>query len=224
MNRLFFSIFGAVVISLCQASSIRPAKPNHYFFTPTAYMNKPFELVGSLHESSYSLPYNFQAFGSWADNIGRINFGARYGILDNLSVAAGLAWSFITFDHGGHGIHHAFQPRFGTYLCWGFVTTPNFEAALTPHVQLGDHISAGGDFGMMITPNEFWSVIGEFGFSFDFDDQIPYFNTIWGARVHPPDIPFLSFDCGLDFVESPPERFARRFWPFIDVVFTMKTM
>jgi hypothetical protein len=206
-------------------TQIQAAKPNHYFFTPTAYMNNEFEVVASMHEVSYTLPLKFQAYGSFVDNVGRLCFGARYGILDNLSVGAGLAWSLISFPRGGHAILHSDpHPRFGTYLCWGFLNFPKIEAALTPHIQAGYHVSVGADYGMMITPVDFWSIIGEFGFSFDISATTPYFNTIWGARVHPPQIPFLSFDFGLDFVERPPEEFARQFWPFFDVVFTMKTM
>jgi hypothetical protein len=218
---------GALIIALSSgiygASTIKPARPTHYFYTPTAYLNDDFDLVASLHEAAYTLPYHLQMHTSLIDNVGRICFGARYGILPNLSVGAGVAWSIADFGMGGHAVHHEYEPRFGTFLTWGFVRESSFEAALTPHMQLGNHISMGGDYGMMITPNVFWSIIGEFGFSFDFTDTEPYFNTVWGARVHPPQIPFLSFDGGVDFVESRPEDFAQHFGPFIDVIYTMKT-
>ena len=204
--------------------TIKPARPTHYFFTPTAYLNNEFDLVASLHETSYALPGNIQFHTSFLDNVGRLCFGARYAILDNLSVGAGLAWSLASLTHHPHGVPNYARARFGTHLTWGFVRNEIFEAALTPHMQLGDHISAGGDYGMMITPSEYWSVIGEFGFSFDFTDEIPYLNTVWGARIHPPQLPYLSFDGGVDFVESPARDFARNFAPFIDAIFTMKTI
>ena len=204
------------------AYPIEAAQPTHYFYTPTAYLNNDFELVASLHEVSYALPQHLQFHASFVDNVGRINFGARYGIFDNLSVGAGLAWSLASF--GRHGVPHYARPRFGTFLTWGIIREPQFEAAITPHLQFGDHFSTGADFGMMITPSEYWSIIGEFGFSFDFTDNDPYLNTVWGARIHPPQIPFLSFDGGVDFVESRPEHFAREFAPFIDAIFTMKTV
>lgn len=212
--------------------SIESSRPNHYFYTPTAYINGEYEVVASLHEASYAFPYKLQAYTSFIDNIGRVCFGARYGILSNLSVGSGLAWSINTIywwtrnNHrwGGHGIHHVDDPRFGLFLTWGIANEAHFEAALTPHLQVGNHFSTGGDFGMMITPNQFWSIIGEFGFSFDLTDGKPYLNTIWGARVHPPQIPFLSFDGGVDFVEMPPRHFAQHFAPFFDAIFTMKTM
>jgi hypothetical protein len=215
-------------VSICQAFTIESAQPTHYFYTPTAYLNTEFDMVGSLHEAAFTLPYKFQAHTSIVDNVGRICFGGRYGITGNLSVGAGLAWSFSSFPYGGHGIKHEDpHPRFGMFLCWGPVLEDRFEMSVTPHFQVGYHFSMGGDAGMMITPSEYWSIIGEFGFSFDFNDARPYINTVWGARVHPPQIPFLSFDGGLDFVENPPEDFAQSeyaFRPFIDAIFTMKTM
>ncbi len=227
------SFFHAVTItgmlwmaSFCQgSSSIRPAKPTHYFYTPTAYLNNEFELVASFHEISYALPHDLQFHASLFDNVGRICFGARYGIHDNLSIGGGLAWSLYSLPNRGHGIiHNDDHPRFGGFLCWGITKDSRFECALTPHFQLGYHFSMGCDYGMMITPSKWWSIIGEFGFSFDLNDSEPYFNTIWGARVHPPEvIPFLSFDAGIDFVESRPEDFAERFAPFFDVIFSMKT-
>ncbi|MBN1575539.1 MAG: hypothetical protein JW913_03250 [Chitinispirillaceae bacterium] len=208
--------------------TIESAEPTHYFYTPTAYLNTEFDMVGSLHEAAYTLPYKLQAHTSIVDNVGRLCFGMRYGILNNLSAGAGLAWSFSSFPYEGHGILHSDpHPRFGTFLCWGPVLEDQFEMSVTPHMQIGYHFSMGGDVGMMITPSNYWSIIGEFGFLFDFNDARPYINTVWGARVHPPQIPFLSFDGGLDFVEKPPEEFAQSeyaFKPFIDAIFTMKTM
>ena len=217
-------LFAVLLSGVAGAYRIKPARPTHYFFTPTAYLNDDFDLVASLHETAYTLPYHLQFYNSFLDNVGRVCFGARYGIIDNLSVGAGLAWSLASLTHYTHGIPHYANARFGTFLTWGFIRNEHFEAVLTPHMQLGDTISAGGDYGMMITPMEFWSIIGEFGFSYDFSHNNPYFNTVWGVRIHPPQIPFLSFDGGVDFVESRPEQFARRFAPFIDVIYTMKTI
>ncbi|MBN1760672.1 MAG: hypothetical protein JW863_20250 [Chitinispirillaceae bacterium] len=206
------------------AYQIEAARPTHYFYTPTAYLNEDFDLVASLHEVSYMVPNNLQFYNSFLDNIGRVCFGARYGIFDNLSVGAGLAWSLATLGPYAHGVPHYADARFGTFLTWGFFRNEYFEGALTPHMQLGNHISAGGDVGLMGTPSPYWSVIGEFGFSYDFTDQRAYLNTVMGARIHPPQLPFLSFDGGVDFIERPPEEFAQHFRPFIDAIFTMKTI
>jgi hypothetical protein len=208
--------------------TIEPAIPTHYFYTPTAYLNTEFDMVGSLHEAALMLSFPLQLHTSIVDNVGRLCFGARYGFLDNLSAGAGLAWSFSSFPYEGHGIKHSDpHPRFGLFLAWGPVLADRFEMSITPHLQAGYHFSTGCDIGIMITPSEYWSIIGEFGFSFDFNDVLPYINTVWGARIHPPQIPFLSFDGGLDFVENPPEEFAQSvyaFRPFLDAIFTMKAI
>ncbi len=207
------------------AYTIEPAQPTHYFYTPTAYLNEDFDLVASMHEISYAIPYHLQFHTSFLDNVGRICFGARYGILDNLSLGVGLAWSLASIpSYLEHGVPNYANARFGTFLTWGFFRNQYFEGALTPHMQLGDHISLGGDVGMMGTPSPYWSVIGEFGFSYDITSETPYFNTVIGTRVHPPQIPFLSFDGGVDFVENDPDNFFHEFKPFIDVIFTMKTI
>ncbi|MCX7726283.1 MAG: hypothetical protein N2053_05490 [Chitinispirillaceae bacterium] len=207
------------------AKSIRATKPTHYFYTPTAYINDEFDLVISFHEVSFVLPHKLQLHLSVVDNVGRICFGMRYGFFDNLSIGGGLAWSFATLSEG-HAIHREFDPRLGVFLCWGFVKSAGFEAALTPNIQVGDHTSAGLDLGMKITPSDYWSVLGEVAISFDITDAMPYINTIWGTRIHPPQIPFLSFDVGIDVVERSPERFGRgrgAYGVFLDVIFTMKT-
>jgi hypothetical protein len=218
----------ALLFSAGNTTTIVPAQPTHYFYTPTAYLNTDFDMVASLHELAYTLPHRFQALTSIVDNVGRICFGMRYAFLNNLNMGAGLAWSFATMPGwGGHAIHHEFEPRFGVFLAWGPIIEERFEMSLTPHLQMGDHFSTGADIGMMITPSESWSILGEFGFSLDVTDAVPYINTIWGARVHPPEIPYLSFDGGIDFVENRPEYFIQShnaFRPFIDVVFTMKTV
>ncbi len=204
----------------------KPAKPTHYFYTPTAYLNSDFDLVISLHEFSYTLPHNFQPYMSIVDNVGRVCFGLKYGITHNLSVGGGLAWAFSTLFYGGHGIHREFEPRLGAFLSWGPVRESSFEMSLTPHLQIGNHFSIGADVGMMFTPSDFWSIIGEFGFSFDLTTADPYINTIWGTRIHPPVIPNWSFDLGVDIVEATPRRFLVSPYavrPFIDVIFTMKT-
>jgi hypothetical protein len=158
---------------------------------------------------SYSLPGNLQLQASLFDNIGRINLGAKYGIVDNLSVGAGLAHSLLHMGDGAHGIPKWANPRFGAFLCYGFVKTPTFEAVITPQMQLFDHNSFGCDVGGMVTPNSFWSFIWEVGTSFDVNDHDElgndqvgfYFNTDGGIRIHPPAIPFLSFDGGVDVQE-----------------------
>ena len=104
---------------------------------------------------------------------------------------------------------------------YGFVQT-EIEFAATPHTQIGERFSIGGDLGMMLTPHEFWSVILEFGLSVDTKDGLVYMNTDGGLRIHPPKIPFLSFDAGIDL-----EEFAVNNNPsptvtvFFDVIFAM---
>jgi len=115
-------------------TTITASQPTHYFFTPTANVNTPYSLVVSLHEISFSFPDNLQIQASIFDNIGRLAFGAKYGILDNLAVGAGLANTAVHIGNG-HAIHDA-ASRFGAYLTYGFIKNPTFEAAITPNMQL----------------------------------------------------------------------------------------
>lgn len=226
MKKLLSIACAAAVImlpSMASSQNVRlvPSKPSHYFYTPTAYVTKPFTLVASLHEISYSFPGRFELHASLLDNIGRINFGGKYGILDNMSVGAGLAYSLAHFGRGHHGIYD--KPRFGTYLAIGLVNTPKVELAITPHTQLGYHISAGADFGIMGTPSEWVSIIGEVGSSFDFNDDLFYMNFDGGVRIHPPKIPYLQFDAGLDIEEFPVGHDGPTIAPYIDVIFCIMT-
>lgn len=206
-----------------QSSTIRASAPTHYFYVPTAYINPEYDMVVSLHEFSYALPAKLQLHMSTFDNVGRINFGARYGIYDNLSVGAGMAWSFMSTPQGGHAIRRESSPRLGGFLAWGITRSESFEATLVPSMQIGDHFSMGADFALMITPVNVWSVIGEFGLSMDLTDAEGYAYTAWGIRVHPPKIPFLSFDGGIDLVETRMSNYKPYVAPFFDVIFTMKT-
>lgn len=212
-------------------TTITPSKPTHYFYTPTANVNPPYSLVVSLHEISFSFPDKIQVQASLFDNIGRVDMGAKYGIYDNLSVGAGLAWTLIHIGNGAHGIPNGSPPRFGAFLCYGFVNTPTFEAAVTPHMQLFDHNSFGCDLGAMVTPSNFWSVIWEVGTSVDVNDHNDntsagfYFNTDGGLRIHPPSIPFLSFDGGVDVQEfkvNAPHP-ATSATVYLDAIFAMIT-
>ena len=182
---------------------IIPAHPTHYFYTPTAYVNDPYALVVGLHEISFALPYRLQVQASIFDNIGRLNAGLKYGILDNLSVAAGLAHSLVHVGRGAHGIPEGSAPRFGAFLCFGPITNSTVELGLTPHTQLGDHISIGADLGFKLTPNSFWAVILEVGSSFDATVELMYLNVDGGIRISPPAISFLHFDLGVDLEEFP---------------------
>lgn len=206
-----------------QSASIRASAPTHYLYVPTAYLNPEYDMVASLHEFSYALPAKLQLQMSTFDNVGRINFGARYGIYDNLSVGVGMAWSFMSTSWGGHAIRHESDPRLGGFLAWGITRSESFEATLVPNMQIGEHFSMGADYALMITPIDFWSIIGEFGLSMDFTDAEGYAYTAWGIRVHPPTIPFLSFDGGIDLVETRMSEYTPSVAPFFDVIFTMKT-
>jgi hypothetical protein len=194
-------------------------------------VNKPYCLVTSLHEMSFSLPEHLQVQASLFDNIGRIDFGAKYGISRDLAVGSGVAYSLLHMGDGTHGIPSWAPPRFGVFLCYRFTEAQNFEAALTPHMQLFDHNSLGCDFSLMATPSNFWSVIWEVGTSFDFNDhdnnnrnQVGfYFNTNGGLRIHPPAIPFLSFDGGIDVQEFKVNRpnAATSVTIYADAIFAM---
>jgi hypothetical protein len=207
--------------------SITPAEPTHYFYTPMAKVNPPYRLVVSLHEISFSLPENLQLQASLFDNIGRINFGAKYGIQDNLSVGAGIASSLVHIGNGGHAIRPGDQARFGAFLCYEFIKTHTFEAVLVPQTQLFVHNSIGIDLGGMATPSDIWSVIWEVGTSFDLSDNPTgfWFNTDGGIRIHPPSIPFLSFDGGVDVQEFQVNVKDAHTSPsiYFDVIFGMVT-
>lgn len=229
MNRKTVLVVSTVVlqalflVGTAFSTSIRPASPTHLFYTPTANLNDEYDLVISLHESSYMLPQNLQVHLSLVDNIGRNCLGVRYSLAENMQIGAGIAYSLQSFGDGGHGIREGDDSRLGVFLTYGFVTNPTFAAAVTPHTQLGKHISMGADLGFIKTPNEVFSLIGEIGFSFDLTDSEPYLNMIGGIRIHPPKIPFLSFDIGVDFTESRFEDFTKNINPYIDIIFAMKT-
>jgi hypothetical protein len=225
-TRIFLTAVFALsfITGVSEAAAVRPSKPTHLFYTPTAYLNGQYDLVLSLHEVSYTLPYNLQVHMSIVDNIGRNGLGIRYSLAENMQIGAGVAMSITTFGDGGHGIkQHDPNSRLGLFFCYGFSQTRSLTAAITPHTQVGEHISMGVDLGFMTTPNEVFSLIGEIGFSMDLTDEEPYLNLIGGLRIHPPKIPFLNFDIGIDFTESPLNRFAKNINPYIDIIFTMKT-
>lgn len=213
-----------ILTSFAAQSSLRPAKPTHYFYVPTAYLNNEFDLVASLREVSFALPANLQLQMSLVDNVGRINFGARYGFTDNLSVGAGMAWTFVQINYDWHhGIKHEDRPRLGAFLAWGITKTSTFEACLVPHMQIGNAFSLGVDFALMATPSNFWSVIWELGTSFDLGAGEFWFNTDGGIRIHPPEIPYLTFDAGIDLVEEHLSNYSGHVAPFFDVNFAIRT-
>jgi hypothetical protein len=230
MNRyftkaIFLCAFSIVAAFGEQEIKIRPAKPTHYFYTPMAAVNPPYCFVASLHELSYSFPDRLQVQASLFDNIGRINFGAKYGINRSLAVGAGLASSLIHIGDGTHGIPSWAPARFGLYLCCNIIDTRIFEAAITPHMQLFDHNSLGCDFGCMWSPSKLWSIIGEVGTSIDVTDNSFYFNTDGGLRIHPPSLPFLYFDGGIDVQEFKINRphASTSVSIYIDAIFAMVT-
>ncbi|MBD3243332.1 MAG: hypothetical protein GF331_22270 [Chitinivibrionales bacterium] len=210
--------------SSSQQNSIVPAHPTHYFYTPAPYVNPPHSLVIGLHELSYAFPYNLQLQASLFDNIGRINAGAKFGILDDLSAGAGLAWTLVHLGRGNHGIPRYAQPRFGMFVAYGPVVTERFEMTLVPHSQIGERVSVGFDYGMFIRPNELWGIITEIGTSFDFRDELLYLNFDGGLRFNPRSIPFLHFDIGVDLEEFPVVPGVRpTVTIFGDVIFAMVT-
>jgi hypothetical protein len=237
-NTMSSLLIGALLVTAAAAAernreiNITASQPTHYFYTPMAKVNPPYNLVVSLHEISFSLPDRLQVQASLFDNIGRVNFGAKYGITEDLAVGAGLAHSLLHMGDGAHGIPSWARPRFGAFLCYEFVETLGFEAAVTPHFQIFDHNSLGCDVGGMWKPSDIWSIIWEVGTSFDFNGspQTPkttafYFNTDGGIRIHPPSIPFLSFDGGIDVqefqVNAPGAATSATI--FLDAIFAMVT-
>jgi hypothetical protein len=237
MNRYFLltiliSIVAAAAVAGEREIKIKPAKPTHYFYTPMPDVNPAYCLEASLHEASFSLPDRLQVQASLFDNIGRVNFGAKYGITRDCAVGAGLAHSILHMGDGAHGIPSKAPPRFGLFLCYRFVETLQFEAVITPHMQLFDHNSLGCDFGGMWTPSDMWSIIWEVGTSMDVNDHNDdgrthtgfYFNTDGGLRVRPPSLPFLSFDGGIDVQEFKVNRrnAATSATIYVDAIFAMK--
>jgi hypothetical protein len=221
------SAFVFLTSGIGSSQTITASKPTHYFFSPTPYVNNPYDLVISLHEISFTLPAHLELQSSILDNVGRMNLGAKYGFTDRFCIGAGMAWSFVTFEKGGHGIKHEFSPRLGLLASYGFVRSQNFEANITPQMQIGDHFSLGVDFSLMGTPHPFWSIIWELGTSLDLSekpDPAFYINTDAGVRIHPPAIPFLNFDVGIDLVEARLDsNYAPHVFPYFDVIFAMKT-
>jgi hypothetical protein len=208
-----------------QATDIIAAKPTHYFYTPMARVNPAGHLVLSLHEISYGLPAHLQVQASLFDNIGRINFGAKFGLSEDLAIGAGLAASLTSF--GGHAIKPGYPGRFGAFLTYDLAKSHTFAASITGHTQLFDHNSIGCDFGLMSTPASVWSLIGEVGTSIDLTEDPArfYFNIDGGLRIHPTSVPFLNFDLGIDV-----EEFALNVRPartdvrlYLDVIFAMVT-
>jgi hypothetical protein len=218
----------ATVAATAQQVTIRPSSPTHLFYTPTPHVNPPWHVVLGLHEISFSLPGRLQLQASLIDNIGRINLGAKFGITEGVSIGAGLAHSMLRIGRGSHGVPHWARPRFGAFLCFG--PDPGRSAlSLTPHTQIGDHVSVGFDFGLKLTPSAWWSLIWEVGSSIDLTaykyspDRVRlYLNTDGGVRIHPPALPFLFFDLGVDLCEfpvvhNPPITVS----PYLDVTFAM---
>ncbi len=219
------SIFLIATVSISQ--TIRPSKPTHLMYTPTPYVNPAYHLVIGLHEISFALPAKLQLQASIFDNIGRINFGAKYGLLDNMAVGAGMAYSFMPHLGGGkHGIPNYATPRLGAFLTIGLVgnRSSSFQFNITPHTQIGDYFSIGADFGLMSSPHEMWSIIWEAGTSFtNHADGQFYLNTNVGVRINPPKAKFLFFDFGIDLNEFAVGDEKTSVSPYIDFIFAMNT-
>ncbi|MBD3316674.1 MAG: hypothetical protein GF344_12870 [Chitinivibrionales bacterium] len=218
------------------AAGIRAAKPTHYFVTPKPYVNPPWHLVASLHEISYSFPQNLQFQLSLLDAIGRIKFGIKFGINENLALGAGLSsyWGYLWFsdhhrywdrhyDYYHRYYYHNPHARLGIFLSTGRGRGGSFEWSITPNIQLGDPIGLGCDFGLMATPSAWWSIIGEIGGSLELDYGYHpwfWFFTDGGVRIHPPTVPYLMFDLGFGvgaFDWNP------GFSVYFDVIFAMIT-
>jgi hypothetical protein len=220
-------LIGVFLISAATARErhidIVAAQPTHYYFLPMAKVNPANDLVVSLHELSYGLPGNLQLEASLFDNIGRVDFGAKFGLQDNLAIGLGLAHTLLHMGSGVHGIGSG-ESRLGAYLSYCFTENSTFEAVVSPHLQLfGASNSFGCDIGGMVKPSDVWSVIWEVGTSYDVAGQF-YFNVDGGLRIHPPSIPFLSFDFGLDVQDFAVNVDHPKTSPaiYFDVIFAMK--
>ncbi|HAJ79954.1 MAG TPA: hypothetical protein DCO75_09290 [Fibrobacteres bacterium] len=221
---LLIGVFCMAGISNGEQTNIIASQPTHYFYLPMARVNPANNLVLSFHEISYGLTGNLQVQASIFDNIGRIDFGAKYGIQDNLSVGAGIAHTLVHIpNYRSHGIGQD-ESRLGLFLCYEFLQRSTPEAVVSPHAQLfGESNSIGCDLGGMITPTNLWSFIWEVGTSCDLNSGLFYFDTDGGLRIHPPSIPFLNFDCGVDVqdfalnVDHPSTSVTI----FFDVIFAM---
>jgi hypothetical protein len=79
----------------------------------------------------------------------------------------------------------------------------------------------------MVTPEDVWSIIGEVGNSIDLTDHPAsyWFNLDGGLRIHPPSIPFLNFDLGIDVEEFPINHphASTNVALYLDVIFAMVT-
>ncbi|KMQ50633.1 hypothetical protein CHISP_2484 [Chitinispirillum alkaliphilum] len=218
---LFVLLLSGTLFS--QATTIVASRPTHYLFTPTAYVNEPYHLVLGFREISYAFPGNLQIQASLFDNIGRINLGAKYGVAENMAIGAGMAHSLMYPWTGGHGIRRYHSPRFGIFFTLGVVQNPEMEAALTFHSQIGNSFSVGCDFGLKYTPVDVWSFMAEVGTSFNLSEPRFYLNTIGGIRIHPPNLPFLNFDLGINLTEFSPGS-GVNIGVYIDFIFAMITM
>jgi len=161
---VIFLALGTASLGAGNNVSLTPSEPTHYLYMPMAKVNSPYHLVAGLREISFALPGRLQLQLCLVDNLGKTNLAAKYGIADNLSVGAGLASTFISM--GWHGIPSG-DSRLGLFLTYAFVENRNTGIAITPHTQIGDHISLGADFGLMKRMANIWSILWEAGLSAD---------------------------------------------------------
>ncbi len=229
MNKRFILGISSIacLVTLSLAQSIKPAKPTHLMYTPTPNVNPAYHLIIGLHEISFALPAKLQLQASILDNIGRINFGAKYGLADNVAVGAGMAYSLAHIGDGAHVIPREANPRLGIFLTVGLAgdNKNSFQLNLTPHTQIGDFFSIGGDLGLLASPHPIWSIMWEVGTSYVFDGSF-WMNTNVGIRITPPKAKFLFIDFGIDLNEfevtdktNPKPTVS----PYIDFTFGMNT-
>lgn len=213
--------------SLSIGQTIRASAPTHLMYTPTPYVNNAYHLVAGLHEASFALPAKLQLQFSIMDNIGRINFGAKYGLLDNMALGAGMAYTFIHIGDGVHGIGNFDDPRLGVFLAIGLVGDKSspFQLNITPHTQIGHYFSIGADLGLLSSPHPLWAIIWEVGSSLtSYDHGQFYLNTNLGIRINPQSAKFLFFDFGIDLNEfAVSEGATPTVSPYIDFTFAMRT-
>ncbi|MDD5675888.1 MAG: hypothetical protein PHC61_17085 [Chitinivibrionales bacterium] len=181
----------------------KASQPTHYFLGPTPQVNNLYDFVFSLHEISLGLGSGLQVQASLLDNIAGVDLGIKYALSPTMALGGGLAHSLVDAGNWWHNDYYYNYPDFyglGAFLACGLANSKNLQMTITPNVQINGYgIGVGGIFSLMSTPAPVWSLIGEGSFSFVIPAPFVNFILDGGLRIHPPQIPFLSFDLGLAF-------------------------
>ncbi len=181
--------------------NVKEGALTHLFYTPTPYVNKANTLVVGLHEISYSLDDKLQFQLSLFDNIGHIDFGAKYQMWEDISLGIGLAGTInhAHWDYDGYYYHSSSNhKRLGIYLTGDLANSAGFAAAYTLHSQIGEEVNIGADLGGIKGFGPVWSLIAEITSSLNVNHADVFFGFNGGVRIVPPPTPFLFIDLGLN--------------------------